>query len=245
MFRKTIISDTFIDPNGGLTMGVYGCALSHQLVYKKFLETPSEIKNCLILEDDSSVSHTLLRFLLPNSFGYKKFIEEMDEFDWDVISLGTQTKQTEFEETKSYVLKKSVQYPLNYAAHSYIVNKKGARKLIDSNTPIKFIFDVNIHCGVVNLYCTPSSYFIQKQIMESTLKWLNLDLENKFKLGVMYNNNGWDLDEVVSATTIGDYKAEELLTGYKGVRISNKIEIDSVLETIYTQMVIILEVGQI
>ena len=103
--ENNTISDTFIDPNGGLTMGIYGCALSHQLVYKKFLETPSEIKNCLILEDDSSVSHTLLRFLLPNSFGYKKFIEEMDEFDWDVISLGTQTKQTEFEETKSYVLK--------------------------------------------------------------------------------------------------------------------------------------------
>lgn len=224
--ENNTISDTFIDPNGGLTMGIYGCALSHKLVYKKFLETPSEIKNCLILEDDASVSHTLLRFLLPNSFGYKKFIEEMDTFDWDVISMGTQTKEIEYEPTKSYVLKKMVQYPLNYAAHSYIVNKNGARKLIDSNTPIKFAADVNIHCSDVNLYCTPSSYFLQQQ--GEYPKWLNLDLENKFKLGVMYSKNGWELDEVISATTIGDYKPEELSKGFKGIRISNKIKINNV-----------------
>lgn len=220
--ESNIISDTFIDPTGQLTMGIYGCSLSHQSVYKKFLETPSEIENCLILEDDATVSHTLLRMLLPNSFGYTKFIEEMDTFDWDVISLGSQLKQTEYTPTKSYVLKKAVQYPINYAAHSYIVNKNGAKKLIDSNTPIKFAADVNIHCSDINLYTTPTSYFLQKQ--GEYPKWLNLDLENKFKMGVMYYNNDWDLDEVVSATTIGDYNPEELLNGYRGVRISNKIE---------------------
>ena len=220
------ISDTFIDPYGALSKGVYGCALSHQLAYKKFLETPSDIKNCLILEDDVCVSHTLLRLLLPNSVGYKKLIEEMNTFDWDVIQIGGQDKQLEYEKTDSYVLKRMKKNPKHYAAHSYIINKEGARALIDCNKPIRFAADVNLHCSDVGLYGVPSSYFLQKQgDME---KWQVLDLSNKF-VCALYNKENWEADEIISATTYGDHIDDDLSKGtHKTLLVSNKLEVSSV-----------------
>ena len=223
------ISDTFIDPFGNISKGIYGCALSHQMVYKKFLETSSEIKNCLVLEDDACVSHTLLRLLLPNSFGYKKLIEEMDTFNWDIILMGAQTKQLEYEKTDSYVLKNPVKYPGNYAAHSYLITKKGAEALIKSNEPIWCAADVNLHCSDVNMYCVPSSYFHQR--LGDFEKWLSLEMYNRFKTRVIYasDNPSVSWDESVSATTFGDYSDEEVRFGtpYKTATISNRIEVIS------------------
>lgn len=224
---NNIISNTFLDPYGNLTKGIYGCALSHQLVYKKFLETSSDIQNCLILEDDASVAHTFLRVLLPNSLAYKKFLEEKDKFDWDVILMGGQEKRMEYENTNSYVLKTTKRYPINYAAHSYIITKKGAEKLIDSNTPIRFAADVNIHCSTANLYSTPSSYFLQKH--GDFDKWMSLMLEQRFRLNILDTKTGWDMREIISTTSFGDYSINEVNeTSYKTAQISNKIEIDSI-----------------
>ena len=221
-----IISDTFTDPYGNLSKGVYGCALSHQLVYKKFLETPSWVENCLVLEDDACVSHTLLRLLLPNSFGYKKLLEEMDTFDWDVILMGGQEKLLEYERTDSYILKTPKKYPADYAAHSYLITKKGAEALIKSNESIRFAADVNLHCSDINLYCVPSSYFNQK--LGDFQKWIVREMYNRFKGRVLYSADGQELDEVVSATTFGDYSEEELLSvPYKNATISKKIEVSS------------------
>lgn len=220
------ISDTFLDPNGILTKGIYGCALSHQLVYKKFLETPADIQNCLILEDDASVAHTLFRVMRTNSFGYEKFLEEKDTFDWDVILMGGQEKRMEYEDTDSYILKTTKRYPLNYAAHSYMITKKGAEKLIDSNTPIRFAADVNIHCSTVNLFSTPSSYFLQKQ--GDFDKWMAAFLEQKFTHYILNTKVGWDMGEVISNTTFGDYiEDENIEPSYKTAQISDKIEINS------------------
>jgi GR25 family glycosyltransferase involved in LPS biosynthesis len=221
-----IISDTFTDPYGNLSKGVYGCALSHQLVYKKFLETSSEIKNCLVLEDDACVSHTLLRLVLPNSIGYKKLIEEMNTFDWDVILMGGQKKQLEYEKTDSYVLKNPKKYPSEFAAHSYLITKKGAKALIKSNESVRFAADVNLHCSDVNLYCVPSSYFNQK--LGDFPKWIVREIHDRVRGRVLFASDGQSLDESVSATTFGDYSEEELRgKPYKNAIISNKLEIIS------------------
>lgn len=221
------ISNTFTDPYGVLTKSIYGCALSHQLVYKKFLETSPEIQNCLILEDDASVSHTLLRVLLANSLPYEKLLEEKNKFDWDVIVLGGQEKQIEHINTNSYVLKRMKRYPRDYAAHSYIITKKGAMELINNNKSIQFAADVNIHCSNVKLYCTPTSYFLQKE--GDFERWLSLRLESRFKWNVLYTKEGWDREEVVSSTTYGDYFIEDLNEkSYKTAQISSKIPVDGV-----------------
>ena len=218
---------TFFDPYGNLTKSIYGCALSHLSVYKKFLKTSSNIQNCLILEDDASVSHTLLRVLLPNSFSYRKFLEEKNNFDWDVILLGGQEKKIEYEKTNSYILKTAKKYPANYAAHSYIITKDAAQKLIDCNTPIKFAADVNIYCSDVKLYTTPSSYFLQKH--GNFDKWMAILLEQSFRFNILDRKAGWDMEEIRSTTTFGDYSIEELSeSSYKTAQISSKIKIKEV-----------------
>jgi len=198
-----VISDTFRDPQGMLTKSVYGCALSHQKAYKKFLETSDKVKTALILEDDASVTHTLLRLSLTKQVAYKKLIEEKDSFDWEVIVMGGQYKTIEHLDTDSYVLKKMKRYPVSYAAHSYVINKDGAKKLIKSNSPIQFAADVNLHLSDVNLYCTPVSYFSQK--VGGMDKWTLVQLQSKFKYDVLYNQENWETNEIISSTSYGDY----------------------------------------
>ena len=198
-----VISDTFIDPQGMLTKSVYGCALSHQKAYKQFLETAEHIKTALILEDDASVTHTLLRMCLTKETGYNKLIEEKDSFDWDVIVMGGQYKTIEHLDTNSFVLKEMKRYPVSYAAHSYVINKGGAKKLIESNSPIQFAADVNLHLSDVKLYCTPISYFSQK--IGSMDKWTLVQLQSKFKYDVLYTQENWETDEIISSTSYGDY----------------------------------------
>ena len=221
------ISPTFKDPYGFLTKSIYGCALSHQKAYKTFLNSNDDVKTALILEDDASVTHTLLRLLLTQSIAYQKFMEEKDTFDWDVIVMGGQFGKQDYVDTDSLILKKMTRYPINYAAHSYVVTKNGARKLIESNKSIQFAADVNIHCSDTNLYCTPVSYFNQK--MGNMNKSLLLELDLRFRNDVLYKQENWDIEEVVSSTTYGDYKLDtkdEITTLTS--RVSKKIAIESI-----------------
>jgi GR25 family glycosyltransferase involved in LPS biosynthesis len=221
------ISDTFIDPQGVLTKSVYGCALSHQKAYETFLKTSDNVQTALILEDDASITHTLLRANLPNSFSYKKLIEEKDTFDWGVIVMGGQYKYIEHMESNSFVLKNMERYPLNYAAHSYVINKNSANKLIESNKSIQFAADVNLHCSDVNLYCTPVSYFTQK--IGGMDKWMLLELQSKFKKEVLYKQDNWDTKEIISSTAYGDYELDTADgTEFFSVGVSKKLKVESV-----------------
>jgi len=228
----SIISDTFIDPNGLLTKAIYGCALSHQAVYKRFLETPN-IETALILEDDAALTHTGLRTLLPNSDAYQKFIEEKNEFDWDVIFVGGASKIMPYHGIQSHVLKPMVRYPNGFAAHSYIINRSGAEKLIRSNQPIQFAADVNVHCSGAKVYCTPISYFSQK--VGELDRWTTSELHKDYVSNVLNKNNDGGND-TLSSTTYGDVYGESDKSDYtaeKGksfstANISRKISIKSV-----------------
>jgi GR25 family glycosyltransferase involved in LPS biosynthesis len=219
------ISDVFLDPFGLLTKSIYGCSLSHQLAYKMLLESEDDVKTALILEDDAAITHTLLRMLLPNSIGYTKFIEDIDDIDWEVIMLGGQKTEMEHEDNNSVLLKKMVKYPTTYAAHAYAINKPGARKLLKNNECVRFAADVNIHMSDVNLYCTPISYFIQK--MGNMKKELAHDLINDYAGFIKYSQNDWDPSDIESSTVYGDGTTSDG-TNTKTVVISAKVDIDSV-----------------
>ena len=223
--KDGIINPSFKDPSGILTKSVYGCALSHKMAYEKFLETSDDIKTALILEDDASVTHTLLRLLLTKSFGYQKLTEELNHTDWDIVLLGGQQKRIEFEPTNSYVIFPAKKYPISYAGHSYMITKDGAKKLIESNKSIQFAADTNIYCCGAKLYCTPISYFSQK--VGSLDKYTHKKLHEEFEMFLMVHEGLGE--EIVSSTTHGDYGFEEKdINIYKTAQISNKIEIDNI-----------------
>lgn len=226
------IHPTFKDPNGLLTKAIYGCAISHQLVYFNFL-SDNDLETALVLEDDAALTHTGLRTLLPNSNAYQKFIEERDTFDWEVIFVGGASKIMPYHEMESHVLKKMLRYPTGFAAHSYIINKSGAEKLIRSNQPIQFAADVNIHCSGANIYCTPISYFSQK--VGELDRWTTTEMHQNYVSNVL-NDKNEDGNDNLSSTTYGDVYGEVNKNDYTGgkgksfntAHISKKIRIDGV-----------------
>lgn len=232
LLENKTISDTFIDPNGLLTKAIYGCALSHQMVYRNFLDSNSQ--TALILEDDAGLTHTGLRTLLPNSDAYQKFIEEKNQFDWDVIFVGGASKIMPYYGIQSHVLKPMVRYPDGFAAHSYIINRSGAEKLIRSNQPIQFAADVNIHCSGAKIYCTPISYFSQK--VGEFDRWHASEVHQNFVSYTLHGQNKEGNDNL-SSTTYGDMHGEISKTDYtadKGnsfntAHVSKKLPLESVV----------------
>ena len=233
LINDNVISDTFIDPNGLLTKAIYGCALSHQIAYHKFLETPN-VETALILEDDAALTHTGLRILFPQSDAYRKFLEEKNKFDWDVIMVGGASKIMPYYGIESHVMKPMVRYPEGYAAHSYIINRSGAEKLIKGNQPIQFAADVSIHCSGAKIYCTPISYFSQK--VGEFDRWHASEVHQNFVSYALHGQNKEGNDNL-SSTTYGDMHGEISKTDYtadKGnsfntAHVSKKLPLESVV----------------
>lgn len=220
-----IIDDKFLDPFGLLTKSIYGCALSHQLCYQSLLETDDDVKTALILEDDASITHTLLRMLLPNSIGGSRLKEDVDSIDWEVIVMGGQSKKMEFvSDDTDNLLKVMKRYPMQYAGHSYLINKSGAQTLLDTNKCIKYAADVNIHMSNVKLYCTPISYFVQK--IGNFEKESVSNLMYTFEKVVTETQDGWKSEDVRSSTTHGDFEQGTQL--FNQTCISKSLEIQSV-----------------
>lgn len=230
LINDGVISDTFIDPNGLLTMAIYGCAISHQIAYNRVLNSP-DVNTALILEDDASLTHTALRTLLPESTAYNKFIDEKNNINWEVIMLGGAAPRMDYyKNNSSLILKKMFRHPKGYAAHSYIINKSGAEKLSKNNTPIRLAADTNIHFSDVELYCTPISYFAQKVGLYD--RWTITKLNKEFSSKVLHSEIKND-DEGYS-TTFGDgivtdndnfTPADRL---FKTANVSNRISINGV-----------------
>jgi len=201
--RDGTISSKYRDPFGVLTKSIYGCALSHQNVYKKFLQI-SDIETALVLEDDANLTHTALRTLINGALAYNLFVEDSKKNDWDVIQLGQINKfmnQITDDSTDPTVLRKMEMPTIEWAAHSYIINKKGATKLIENNTPIQYAADVNIHTSNSEVYCPPVSYFLQRVGYHH--RWMQQHLMNKFNRYVLHDVDEFELD-YQSKTFYGD-----------------------------------------
>jgi GR25 family glycosyltransferase involved in LPS biosynthesis len=232
LLENGTIHPTFKDPNGLLTKSIYGCAISHQLVYRNFLSI-DDAETALILEDDAGLTHTGLRTLLPESDAYQKFIEEKNTFDWEVIFVGGASKIMPYHGIQSYVMKPMVRYPEGFAAHSYIINKSGAEKLIKSNQSIQFAADVNIHCSGAKIYCTPISYFSQK--VGELDRWLTSEMHQNYVSKVLNSENTGGND-TLSSTTYGDVLGEVSKTdftggkgnSFKSMHVSRKVDVDYV-----------------
>lgn len=219
------IDSTFKDPFGILTKSIYGCAMSHNIAYERFLQTSEDVKTALILEDDAAITHTLLRLLLTQDFGYLTLEREINEINWDVLMLGGQEKRIECEQSFNLILQPVKRYPLCFAAHSYMITKNGAEKLLESNKKIQFAADVNLYAADVNLYCTPVNYFDQKTgaLDKFTISKLGSQFE---KFLFKYNNVG---TENVSTTTFGDYYGDtESMLIANSVQVSRKLNVQSV-----------------
>lgn len=222
------VSHKFIDPNGALTKSIYGCALSHQLAYEMFLKSEDTIKTALVLEDDAALTHTALRTLIKDSSkGYDMLVDDVEKINWGVIQIGGPFKKMEGRPAcDGFVLNHMDRYPSGFAAHSYIINKPSAQKLIDNNTPIQFAADVNIHCSDVELYSTPISHFGQKT--GDYFRWDTAEMMLQFEEHILFNM-GKHGTEFLSHTTHGDdYYDEDGCRNIKTTSITSEFDIEKV-----------------
>jgi len=172
----------------------YGCLISHLKAIKTFYETDNQ--NALILEDDCTLE--LKKY-------WKKSVHEIIQNapnDWEIIMLSYFSLDNTIHDWKI----KDIYIPYNskiYGAISYIINKKGAKKLIDDcenlscyknnsyllNMNASHISDHYIFKNSIT-YCYKYPLFIYGD-EESTIhnEHLNEHMENKNKIIYNYENS--------------------------------------------------------
>jgi GR25 family glycosyltransferase involved in LPS biosynthesis len=207
LIDKEIVSNPFIDPNGLLTKNIIGCALSHKMAYQKFLDDGHD--TCLILEDDAMITPIGYKFLL-NGF-HKKIKNELDKTNWDIFIWGLVG-----DNIPNYgpiynnsVLVEYKKYSPDWAAHAYQINRKGAQKLLDNNTPIKYAADVNLETGNCNIFATAYTLIAQKT---GDFNRFTADNLAESLTGVIYQ-------EEFKSTTLGSIHNNAPLGGYSSYEI--------------------------
>jgi len=120
-----------------LTRGAVGCFLSHTSLFYKLLSERDDIEYYLIFEDDAIIYPKFIELL------YKLLVNSPD--DWDIILLGT---------IREVVSQESTLYnkiDTWWGMHGYIINKRGAKKIIDEINK-KNKIDQQID-GMISLMC--------------------------------------------------------------------------------------------
>ena len=119
-----VIQPNYFDPfrHRGITTGEIGCALSHYKSWEMIYNN-KDIESALIVEDDAVFPDEFLDDL--------KFIQEnVDPMDWELFYLSRKKIRDEKEEEYCEGI---VRPTFSYWCLAYIVNKSGARKLIQTN----------------------------------------------------------------------------------------------------------------
>ena len=88
--QETLIAEgklnrSFFDPTGMVTMGIFACALSHKKAWDQAIE--DGVENALFLEDDV---YPIIPLVEKNKFtaDYQSILNDIKQFDWDLIHLG-------------------------------------------------------------------------------------------------------------------------------------------------------------
>ena len=150
------ILDNYRTKHYELSYGAVGCYLSHINIWKK-LEL-NNLDYILIFEDD-----TLPNF---NFTDLQKIIKTYVPNDWDIFLLGGKYNRCKY--INNYVRKI---YSF-YETHAYVINKKGALKLISKAFPIKkqidsWLSDLTLN-NYINIYGITTNKWTQNPQINST-----------------------------------------------------------------------------
>lgn len=114
------------------TLGAVGCSLSHIKLWQHLLNSGEEAIH--VLEDDANVS--------SDKEQINKFLEAVPS-DWELVFLGFGKSLTAGKDLK---VSEDVYRVTSYVAltHSYIINRRGAEKLLAKALPIVHAIDAHI-----------------------------------------------------------------------------------------------------
>jgi len=143
------LSTEFKDPVGLITKGIVGCALSHKKAWKRFIDSEKDI-SAVFFEDDFTMTSDIFtqppgQKITKESSYTQYYTELLDEIniieDWDVIFLGKKKLKYNGERITDKIVHPEFGKS-GWGAHSYVLNRKSAKKLLDLYSPIDYAADV-------------------------------------------------------------------------------------------------------
>lgn len=145
--------------------GAIGCYLSHVTLWKMLLESNDEM--FLIFEDDVDINENINNFTEE----INKSINLINLNDWDIIYLGYHHfDNILYDVNKEY----NKITNLIYGLHAYIINKKGAIKLLKNVFPIVDQLDSYMAYMAItrniNSYFTKNLFFFQNNSSGTTIQ---------------------------------------------------------------------------
>ena len=220
LVRSGQVSNVFRDANGILTKNIFACSMSHKKAYNKFLE--DGLETCLIVEDDMMFLPVALKMMVAG--GMDQIHNELRSKDWDIFVWGMpHTYQPVWGQAEGCnMLYEFKRYSPEWAAHAYQITRRGAKNLLESNTPIQYAADVNLESAKNNIYC---SYF---SLISQTIGKLNRNIANElhadFGEKILHNNSNEYKPSTLDTSSIQKNTDEYYAAWDKNIKFHNKVK---------------------
>lgn len=147
--------------------GAIGCYLSHILLWKKLIKSEDEMY--MIFEDDVNINKIKNIDKKLNDYLINVYTQ-----DWDFIYLNYSSIPNNIKNNQNINKYYNEVNGIIYGTHAYIINKKGANKLLKQSLPIVDQIDSYISYMIltrnINAYTPKYNFFIQNNILPSTIQ---------------------------------------------------------------------------
>jgi GR25 family glycosyltransferase involved in LPS biosynthesis len=153
-----------------LTYGGIGCFLSHYNLAKQLLGEKKNIDAYIVFEDDTAIPRNLLSHIEKN-------ISELPE-DWDYLMFYTIRANGEPVTNKLNKLKSF------WGLNGYIINKKGARKLVEETSSNKIDGQIDSYLSRMIQQKKMNVYATKKHLVKSNAQDTNIQVILKPLKGV-------------------------------------------------------------
>lgn len=175
----TINNGRSTDNNIG-TLGGIGCYLSHVLLWKMLVDSKEDV--FLILEDDATPS-------VYSVVEINRFLNSINkaEPDWDAIYLGW--AKPFYSGNKDIKISNDI-YKINeitFQTHAYLINKKGAKKLLEKAFPI--VDQVDSYMSFMAMYRNFKSYRGVNYIIQNNIDGSDIQTDLSIKIYINQFDN--------------------------------------------------------
>ena len=167
---KQVLNNGYRTHHYQLTYGGIGCFLSHYNLAKQLLGEKKNVDAYIVFEDDTAIPRNLLSHIERN-------ISEFPE-DWDYLMFYTIRANGEPSTNKLNKLKSF------WGLNGYIINKKGARKLVEETNTNKIDGQIDSYLSRMIQQKKMNVYATKKHLVKSNAQDTNIQVILKPSKGV-------------------------------------------------------------
>tara|TARA_B100001173_G_scaffold284673_1_gene271051 strand:- start:274 stop:957 length:684 start_codon:yes stop_codon:yes gene_type:complete len=167
---KQVLNNGYRTHHYQLTYGGIGCFLSHYNLAKQLLGEKKNVDAYIVFEDDTAIPRNLLSHIEKN-------ISELPE-DWDYLMFYTIRANGEPSTNKLNKLKSF------WGLNGYIINKKGARKLVEETNTNKIDGQIDSYLSRMIQQKKMNVYATKKHLVKSNAQDTNIQVILKPLKGV-------------------------------------------------------------